>query len=87
MNNKFDNLVRRCPKLGNEVKFQYCKNIADNNDICPIILNCWWEIFDVEKYLNEILTEEKLQKIKNFQQKPKMTSLIEMIEKAKRRLN
>ncbi len=42
----------RCRKLGHIVTFGYCRCEAAGK-LCSSILNCWWEIFDVEHFLKE----------------------------------
>ena len=54
-------LVRRCPRLGNTVPFDYCEVCGDEQQPCFKILDCWWEHFDVVQYLKDNLTEESIQ--------------------------
>jgi hypothetical protein len=78
-----DNLPKRCPMLGHEVTFSYCRH--PGQDIpCRKIFDCWWETFDIRTFVTDNYTEE----IRNTMiqpPKPKMLSLLEIIEEAQRR--
>lgn len=52
-------LVRRCPRLGNPVPFNYCEICGDDQQPCFKILDCWWEHFDVVQYLKDNLSEDQ----------------------------
>jgi len=78
-------LIRRCPRLGNPVPFQYCEVCGDEGKPCFKILDCWWEHFDVVQYLKERLPEDQYKRLMKAEPKPKVTSLIELIEQARQR--
>jgi len=80
-----NNMVRRCPRLGNPVAFDYCEICGDDQQPCFKILDCWWEHFDVVQYLKENLTEDQFNQLSQTRPKPKVTSLIELIEQARKR--
>ena len=42
-----ERLVRRCPRLGGEVAFGYCKVCGGEKTPCFKVFDCWWERFDV----------------------------------------
>ncbi len=77
-----DERTIRCKRLGHPVSFRYCR-LQEGCTICHHILNCWWEVFDVRAFLEENLPEEEMQRLLNPQPKPKVLSLLELIEKAK----
>jgi hypothetical protein len=79
-------LIRRCPRLGNPVPFQYCR-VCDNDNQRPCfkILDCWWEYFDVVQYLKERLPEDQFNSLMDARPKPKVASLVELIEQARQR--
>jgi len=85
MNEKQQTLVRRCPRLGNSVPFNYCEICGDDQQPCFKILDCWWEHFDVVQYLKDNLSEDQFNHLMEARPKPKVTSLLELIEQAKRR--
>ena len=78
-------LIRRCPRLGNPVPFEYCEVCGDNEHPCFKILDCWWEDFDVVRYLKNRLPEDQFKRLMTAAPKPKVTSLLELIEQARKR--
>lgn len=50
-------LSRYCPKLGHPILFSYCMQVRMNEagEIrpCNKIMDCWWETFDIQKFLQE----------------------------------
>ncbi len=83
-NYPYDDLERRCPRLGNSVAFAYCRTCGDNG-CCFKILDCWWERFDVAGYLKARLSEADFSALAAAEPKPKVTSLIELIRRARER--
>ena len=81
-----DKLEQRCPRLGGRVSFRYCKTSGDERSVCWKIFDCWWESFDVEDYLKNDLSEEKYNILVDSKPKPKVVTLVELIEKAKERV-
>jgi len=53
---------------------------------CFKTLDCWFEHFLVEEYLRKELTPEEWERVFNKPPKPKMLSLLELIEEAKKRI-
>ena len=85
MNKVFDGLERRYPRLGGPVSFRYCRTNGEDGLPCWKIFDCWWESFDVVEYLKKSLPEDTFKKLVNAKPKPKMVSLVELIEQAKNR--
>jgi hypothetical protein len=79
-----DNLVIRCPRLGSDVGFGYCSKCGDGQSPCFKIFDCWWETFDVVACFKERLPEEEFEKLALSKPKPKVLSLLELIEQARR---
>ncbi len=79
-----DDYKIRCPRLGHQIFFSYCK-VENQGGPCYKILDCWHRHFDVEGYLQKELTSEQWDRLVNRPAKPKMLSLIELIEQAKKR--
>jgi hypothetical protein len=75
MNKTFDGLERRCPRLGGPVSFGYCRTNGEDGLPC----------FDVVEYLKKSLPEDTFKRLVNAKPKPKMVSLVELIEQAKNR--
>ena len=80
-----DDLERRCPRLGGTITFGYCRTSSGEEKLpCWKIFDCWWEIFDVVAYLKQSLPDNKFDRIAATKPKPKIVSLLEMIEQAKK---
>jgi hypothetical protein len=73
----------RCPRLGHQIYFSYCRS-EDKGLPCPKILECWHDHFRVEDFLKNELTHEDWQKVFSRTPKPKIISLVELIEHAKK---
>jgi phosphohistidine phosphatase SixA len=83
MKTEYDHKLIRCPKLGDEMTFGYC--LQEAGDLpCPRIVSCWFRAFDVAKVLEEHLTSEQRQRFALSAPGDKVSSLIEIIERAKK---
>ncbi len=83
MKTEHDHKLIRCPKLGDEMTFGYC--LPEAGDLpCPRIVSCWFRAFDVAKVLEEHLTSEQRQRFALSAPGDKVSSLIEIIERAKK---
>ena len=80
-----EHLDRRCPMLGGPVPFKYCMKCGDNGDPCWKIIDCWWEEFDIKAYLKDTVSASIIDKIENAKPRPKVSTLVELIEKAESR--
>lgn len=80
-----DSLDRRCPRLGSAVTFGYCRTTGEGGLPCFKVFDCWWERFDVVAHMKALLSEEEFKKVAAAKPKPKVGSLIELIEQAKKR--
>jgi hypothetical protein len=69
-----------CRMLGHEVPFAYCRQGASSLP-CRKIFDCWFQTFDIESFMKDHFSEQEIQAIL-APPKPKMTSLIELIQKA-----
>ena len=79
----YDDQERRCPKLGHQITFGYCRR--ENHRLpCPKTLDCWFELIPVERELREILTPEQWQQAFHRPAAPKMTSLLDLIAQAQK---
>ena len=79
---KHDKLKIRCRMLGHEVTFSYCRQPGGQLP-CRKILDCWFETFDVEKFLRQHYSPEDIQSILT-PSKPKLTSIVDLIEQARK---
>jgi hypothetical protein len=76
----------RCPKLGHELTFAYCRQ--EGGDFpCGRIMRCWENLFPVENLLRETMDAATWDTFcrQSPPDKDKMTTLVGLIEKAKAR--
>ena len=79
-----DDFNIRCPRLGHQISFSYCR--SENHGLpCFKTLDCWHSHFLVEAFLKKELTAEEWEKVFSAPPKPKLLSLVELIEQAKNR--
>ena len=77
-----DELGIRCPRLGHQINFSYCR--SENSGLpCFKTLDCWHHHFDVHGFLENKLTEQDFKKSFFDKGKPKVFSLLDLIEQAK----
>ena len=79
-----DSRKRRCPRLGHEVPFRYCR-MQEADRLCPQVLNCWWECFAVEDFLRSCYPQEDVDALLHPSSRPKVSTILELIEEAKER--
>jgi hypothetical protein len=77
-------LLIRCPRLGHEIYFGYCRQ--ENMGLpCFKILDCWFRYFAVEEYVRQNLSKEEWEQVFVQPGKPKMVALAEAIEAARKK--
>jgi len=54
----FDHLIIRCPSLGGEVPFSYCRKQGAGVP-CPRLPGCWMDRVDIESYLKSFFSPEE----------------------------
>ncbi|MEW6380279.1 MAG: hypothetical protein AB1611_11825 [bacterium] len=81
----FDHLIIRCPSLGGEVPFSYCRKQQGGGKPCPRLPGCWMDRkgVDMEAYLTSFFTPEELTAF--FRQSPqgRMDVLLLNLERVK----
>ncbi len=80
----YDHLEIRCPRLGGEVTFSYCEKEGGELP-CLRIISCWEAYFPVGTYIKDKLTQAQWDRYVNQAPKHKVTTLVELIEEAKKR--
>jgi len=79
---QYDDKTIRCPRVGGEVNFRFCR--LENNMLpCRFIVGCWRMYLDINKFLQDHYSEEELNRVFT-PPKPKVESLVDLIEKAKK---
>lgn len=79
-----ENVQIRCPRLGHQIAFSYCRR-ENRGQPCFKVLDCWQAHFEVAAYLKQELDSEQWEALCRRPVKPKMVSLVELIEQAKER--
>ena len=79
--NLHDSRESYCRMLGHEVPFHYCRQVADGLP-CRLVPDCWHARFDAAAWLREHYTPEQIARI-TAPPKPKIASLLELIERAR----
>lgn len=80
-------VLPRCRRLGHEVNFGYCRR-ENGGRPCRLILDCWWEHFDVRAFLQAHLPAEGMAQVEQASVAPppsKMSSLLDLIQQAQER--
>ena len=81
-------VLPRCRRLGHEVAFSYCRQETGGKP-CRLILDCWWEQFDVRAFLQANLPAEVMAQVERASNSPppaRVVSLLDLIEQARERL-
>ena len=81
----FNHLEIRCPKLGGQVTFAYCRREAGTVP-CQRTIICWQCRFPVAAFLQSVMKKEDWERWSEQKPKEKMVTLLELIEAAKERL-
>ncbi|HBF42122.1 MAG TPA: hypothetical protein DDW42_00545 [Desulfobacteraceae bacterium] len=81
---QYDDKTIRCPRIGGEVNFKFCRS-ENNMSPCRWIAGCWQRRFDINEFLTEHFSREEIDQI-SVPPKPKLESLVEMMEQAKKRI-
>jgi hypothetical protein len=79
---KHDDKPIRCPRIGGEVNFKFCR-LENNRLPCRWIVRCWQNRVDTGAFLGRHYSEDELSQI-FAQPRPKMETIVELIEKAKK---
>ena len=88
LNEHDQDVLPRCRRLGHEVAFGYCRRETAGQP-CRLILDCWWEQFEVRDFLRAHLPAEAMAQVERAglaAPPPKVPSLLELIQQAKERL-
>jgi hypothetical protein len=81
-------VLPRCRRLGQEVAFSYCRQETGGQPCC-LVLDCWWERFDVRSFLQAHLSAEAMAQVERARTSPppaKVLSLLDLVQQARERL-
>jgi hypothetical protein len=77
-----DDLIIRCPQLGGEVPFHYCRTV--NEDLpCRRIIICWEFRVEISKFLSNHYSLDQIQHALAPPTKTRVETILDLIEKAK----
>ena len=83
-----ETIQRRCPRLGGDVAFRYCKTCEAGRTPCFKVFDCWWERFDVVDHLKRCLSPAAFARLAQRRPAPdKVTSLVDLIRQAQERVS
>ncbi len=78
----YDSLLIRCPRLGGEVTFAYCR--VEAGDLpCGRIVVCWQRSIPIAAYLEKFLTAQQAERFHGQSPKAKLATLVELAETAR----
>ena len=80
---EYDALIIRCPQLGGEIPFQYCRTVNENLP-CRKILICWEFRIEISKFLCDHYPADQIQCFLAPPSKSKLDTILELVEKAKK---
>ncbi len=84
MKDKYDKKEGYCKILGHFLTFDYCRS-ANKGLPCSKVLDCWFQHFPIQEYINENYSADEQTKI--FKPpKTKILTLAEILEQAQQRL-
>ena len=78
-----DALIIRCPQLGGEIPFHYCRTVNEELP-CRRILICWEFRIEISKFLNEHYSFEQIERSFAPPTKTRIETILELIGKAKK---
>ncbi|MFW6189080.1 MAG: hypothetical protein ACOC7T_01495 [Planctomycetota bacterium] len=81
---KHDEKTLRCRRLGHRVTFRYCRT-QEGASLCPSIMDCWWEVFEVQDFLREHLPAEVFAEIAHRPSRNRVGGLLAALQKARER--
>jgi hypothetical protein len=80
---EYDALILRCPQLGGEVPFKYCRTL--NEDLpCRRIVVCWEFRLEIAKFLSEHYSIDQIEHALAPPIKSRIETILELVEKAKK---
>jgi hypothetical protein len=80
---EYDDLLIRCPMLGGEVPFRYCRTLSEELP-CRKIIICWEFRIEIGKFLSEHYSLDQIEKAFSPPTKTRIETIVELIEKAKK---
>ncbi len=80
LDTKYDDLINlRCPQLGHQVPFKYCRCSNDNLP-CRKIINCWSDDINVIEFLENNYDSQDLEKAFGITHSNKMIKIFDILK-------
>ncbi len=76
---QYDSLEKRCPLLGHQIQFSYCRQ-SESEKPCYRILRCWSDSIPIYAYITEFFGSDEMQKLKQIPQN-KICTIVELINR------
>lgn len=82
----YEDQTTYCRRLGHAVPFHYCREESRGRP-CRLVLDCWWEQFDVQAALRDQLSAEEFDALRIPNPPPnKVITLLDLIQQARGRI-
>jgi hypothetical protein len=78
-----DGLVIRCPQLGGEVPFRFCRTVHESLP-CRRIMACWEFRIEISTFLGEHYSIDQIERALSPPTQTRLDTILELIEKAKK---
>ncbi len=78
-----DSLMIRCPQLGGEIPFRYCRTVNESLP-CRRIIHCWEFRMDIVQFLKDHFSDDEMQRFLAPPAKTRIETLLDLVEKAKK---
>ncbi len=83
--NDYDDKPIRCPRIGGDVIFKYCR--TSGQPFCRTIIACWAVKIDIGQFLADNYTPELIQQGLARPEKGRIQTMIELAQKSKQTTN
>jgi len=81
---RYDHREIRCPRLGGQITFAYCRR--EQGELpCARIIQCWKGLLPVEEYLRDHLSGEEWERCFSKPPKDRIATIFEIVDKVKKR--
>jgi len=77
----YDHLTLRCPRLGGDATFEYCRQAGA--PFCPSVIACWAARLDIGQFLADHYSPEEIQAGLRPPAQSKVQRIIGIAEQAK----
>ncbi|MGA1796305.1 MAG: hypothetical protein ACMUIL_10655 [bacterium] len=79
----YDDMITRCPLLGGEVPFRYCRKV-DGGSPCRRAPVCWSEHFDIAEYIRRFCAAHEIDRFLSGPGPGRLGQIMENLERVKR---